>query len=427
MNEKIRVAMLIQGYYPCLGGAERQLAALAPLLQARGIEVYVLTRRYRGLASFEMIDGVPVYRLPVPGPKPLASVTFTSAAVRLLRQLQPHVIHAYSLFSPATTAVAAHFLFGTPVAVKVLRGGSLGDVRRLKQKLFGAQRLSLFRKYVQAFTTISHEIDTELAEVDVPSERRPFIPNGVDTTRFFPVAPEEKGALRTTLRLSDGPTVLFVGRLAAEKRVDQLLSIWPAIRAAEPEALLCLLGTGAAEDRLRRDAPEGVRFAGGVDDVVPYLQAADLFVLPSVTEGLSNALLEALAAGLPTVATIVGGTTDVITHDDNGYLVPPGHPAALQEAILLLLHDANRRAQFARRGRVRIMRDYALPLTAERLCILYRQLLQPYAANGAIAKTRMPPKTMMRSDAMETSGSVTGLLGNDNSRSSTGKESSCVK
>src|SRR5687768_17273455 len=174
MPPTIRVAMLIQRYHPHIGGAEQQLAALAPLLQARDIEVTVMTRRYPGLQPFETVKGVPVYRLPIPGPKPLASMAFTLFALPLLRRLRPDVIHAHELLSPTTTAVAAKRLLGIPVVAKVLRGGELGDLAKLKRKAFGQGRIRNFQKHVDAFVVISREIDAELAEIGALPGQRAF-------------------------------------------------------------------------------------------------------------------------------------------------------------------------------------------------------------------------------------------------------------
>ena len=183
----LRVAMIIQGYAPRLGGAERQLQALAPLLVERGVEVHVLTRLYPGLQAYEEIDGIPVHRLPAPGPKASAALIFSMAALRLLKRLQPQVIHAHELLSPTSTALLARRLWGTPVVAKVLRGGYLGDIGKLKRKPFGQQRLHSLRDGVDMFIAISQEIDAELAEMGVPSERRCFQPNGVDRARFHPL------------------------------------------------------------------------------------------------------------------------------------------------------------------------------------------------------------------------------------------------
>jgi glycosyltransferase involved in cell wall biosynthesis len=376
MKPIIRVAMMIQGYAPRIGGAERQLAALAPLLREQSVEVSVLTRRYAGLAPFERVEGVPVYRLPIPGPYQLGSLVFTLAALPLLARLRPHIVHAHELLSPTTTALAAKRVLGCPVVAKVLRGGVDGDLAKLRRNRLSARRVAIIRDRVDAFVAISREIDGELAALGVPQERRAFIPNGVDLDRFAPAAPCERQALRAQLGLPDVPIAVFSGRLAPEKRIDLLLATWPEVRAAHPDALLLLVGEGPEQERYARAAGcMGARFAGAVADVAPYLRAADLFVLPSATEGLSNALLEALAAGLPAVATSVGGTPDILANGESGLLVPAGDPPALLRALLALLGDGALRERFGKSGRARVSGAYALPATALRLRALYDQLI----------------------------------------------------
>jgi glycosyltransferase involved in cell wall biosynthesis len=259
---------------------------------------------------------------------------------------------------------------------KVLRGGDLGDLAKLQHKPLGRQRMRTFKELVDGFIVISQEINDELAAWDVPPEKRFLIPNGVDVQRFTPVSPAEKEELRQRLGLPEGETAVFAGRLVAEKQVDKLVSLWPQIREIYSRAQLIILGTGPEEARLVQMAGEGVRFLGNVEDVAPYLQAADLFILPSATEGLSNALLEALAAGLPVIATAVGGAPDVITHQLNGWLIPAQHPSEWQwlEAILTLFTKAQMRDELGRQGRQRVVADYGLAATAEKLVALYGRL-----------------------------------------------------
>lgn len=371
----MRVAMIIQSYYPHVGGAERQLATIAPLLQARGVDVQILTRRYTGLRPFEMIGDVPVHRLPIPGPKAMASLTFTLAAQPLLYRLKPDIIHAHELLSPTTTAVLAKRLMGIPVVAKVLRGGVLGDIAKLKTRQTGVQRLAAMQRHVNSFITISQEIDQELADLGVPPAQRPFIPNGVDTDRFAPIPAAQRETLRRELGLPAGLITIFTGRLSPEKRIDQLIAIWPQVRSAQPEASLLLLGTGEQETELKQQAGEDVIFQGAVPDVAPYLQAADLFVLPSATEGLSNALLEAMAASLPVVASNVGGAPDLIAPGVNGRLIAPDAPTDLAQVVITLLGDGLQRAQLGERARQKVLRDYALPTIVDKLCGLYEQLL----------------------------------------------------
>jgi len=369
--------MLSHGYYPRIGGAERQLAAVVPLLQARGVEACILTRRLPGTMRFETVNGVPVYRLPVPGPKPLASLTFTLAALALIARLDPDLIHAHELISPATTAVLAKQLFGKPVVATVHGSGLSSDVLRLKRRFLGRSRLRILRREIDAFCVISAVIDSELAAEGVSAQKRIPIPNGVDVEHFAPLAPERKAALRSRLALSvDAPLVIFVGRLAPEKRVDLLIGLWDSVREAVPGARLLILGSGPEEAGLKQKASDGILFLGSQPDVTPYLQAADLFVLPSAAEGLSLALLEALACGLPVIATSVGGNPEVIRHLETGWLVPPNDPGTLAEAIVTLLEDEKLQGKLRENARAHAVRNYSLVTMADRLLDLYRQVLE---------------------------------------------------
>jgi len=374
MSDLLRVAMIIQAYYPRLGGAERQLASLAPLLKKLNIEMCILTRRYATeLQPFEMINDVPVHRLPVPGRKPLAALSFSISALPVLWRFNPHVIHAHELLSPATTAVMAKRIFGTPVVAKVLRGGELGDLAKLQSRAFGANRIESLKRGIDSFIVISKEIDQELAEVGVPPEKRTFIPNGVDLERFAPLSADRKAALRQSLHLPDGLTVVFTGRLDPEKRVNHLVEIWPEVLKQHPGATLLVLGTGTEEQRLKQMAGENVRFEGNVKDVAPYLCASDVFVLPSATEGLSNSLLEAMASGLPAVVTSVGGATDLIQDGRNGILIQPDDRQGLSSALSALLSAPHLRARFGASGREVIQQNYSLTAVAERLRTLYQR------------------------------------------------------
>jgi glycosyltransferase involved in cell wall biosynthesis len=370
-----RVVMIFQSYLPEVGGAQKQLSMQAPFLQARGVDVQVLARRRKGMKAVEVLDGVPVHRLPAWGPKPVAAALFIFSAVWKVWRLRPDLIHAYELLSPTTTAIFAKKLLRVPLIVKVLRGGELGDWYKVLRGRGGKKRAQWIVNSVDAYAVISREIDAELAGQGVPPEKRFFIPNGVDLERFRPVDDAEKLALRARLGLPDGRIAVFAGRLDPEKRLDQLLSLWPRVRERLGNVSLVLAGSGSEEMRLRTLAGDGVHFIGRVEDVIPYYQAADVFVLPSATEGLSNSLLEALACGLPAVATTVGGATDVITHGEHGWLIPPDAPDRLEEGLLRVLGDDALRAKFGRAGRAQIEATYSLATVVERLAALYAKLL----------------------------------------------------
>ena len=373
ISNPIRVVMISHNYYPLLGGAERQIAALNPLLMERGVDIHIVTRRYPNLVAYEVVDGVPVHR--IYSPKPIASPMFTLGALPVIRRLKPDVIHAFSLFSPLTTAAIAKTIVRKPVVVKLLRGGVLGDMIRLQNKRLGQTRIKWFKKSVDAFISISQEITEELAQIGVTGQQSVFIPNGVDTERFKPVSSDEKKQLRQELGLpTEGTLVIFTGRLVPEKQLDRLIQLWPQIREKYPDSHLAIVGSGQEVERLEALKGENVHLVGYADDVAPYLAAADSFVLPSVSEGLSNALLEAMASGLPAIVTNVGGASDVITHGENGWLITPEDSDNLQQALENFIGDATLREKIGLAGRQKVIQDYALTGTADRLRDLYERL-----------------------------------------------------
>lgn len=374
-----RVAMVIQRYLPHVGGAERQLQQLAPRLRDLGFELHILTRHEQGLARFERIDGIPVHRLPASGPKRWAAVTYTLGALWTLLRIRPDVIHAHEILTPATIAIYAKRILRRPVLVKILRGGARGDAFKLKKRPFWRSYLRSLIRHVDLFIMISQEIDEELAALGVPQEKRVFLPNGVDAVRCIPVSEERKQKLRAGLFLPGQATlVMYTGRLVPEKCVDYLLRIWPQVRATIPTAHLLIVGQGPEEERLREMRVEGVQFTGQVDDALPYLQAADLFVLPSSTEGLSNSMLEAMSCGLPVLATHVGGAPDVIRHKESGWLIPPNDIRALHSGLEVLLEDQALRFRLGAGARQRILAGYSLDSIARQLANLYRKLLARY-------------------------------------------------
>lgn len=371
-----RVAMVIQRYLPHVGGAERQLQQLAPRLRAHGFEILVITRHEDGLLPFEEIDGVPVHRMRSFGPKKLAGAMFTAAALAQLTRLKPDLVHAHEILTPSSIAELSKRINHHPIVIKLLRGGSRGDIFKLKRRRFWKSYFERLKRSVDAFITISSEIDEELESLNVPVDKRFFLPNGVDTVRHTPVSDDRKQQLRAELSLPVQATIaVYAGRLVPEKRVDHLLQVWGDMCTKFPQVHLLILGEGSEEPRLKAMKVNGVQFTGQVDDAGRYLQAADMFVLPSSTEGLSNSMLEAMSCGLPVLATTVGGAPDVIQHNVSGYLIPPDDLDSLQRGLDTLLADQSLRLELGAEARQRIVSDFSLDSVAERLANLYHRLL----------------------------------------------------
>jgi glycosyltransferase involved in cell wall biosynthesis len=206
------------------------------------------------------------------------------------------------------------------------------------------------------------------------------IPNGVDLGRFAPAAPNQKRELRRKLGWPEGFAMLSTSRLTQDKRVGDLLSdflgVWPAV-AGGLSARLYIAGTGSEEAALRARAlragtGNSVVFLGAREDLDTLYRAADAFLLPTASEGLSNSLLEAMACGLPVLATRVSGTEGVVVRDgENGLLYDPGRLDDLEEKIQRLLGDSGLASRLGREAR-HTAEDFSLDKTVERWLELYR-------------------------------------------------------
>lgn len=376
MVEIISVAMIIQDDFSRVGGAQSQLAGLIPHLRANNVEISILTRRPPGFRAYEKLDGVQIFRLPTFGLKPLTSAFYSLLAQPILKRLRPDLIHAHGVMSPATTGLLAKQFFGIPVIAKVLRGGVAGDLHRIREKILSKLRIAWLQKNIDCFLAISDEIDHELQEIGIQSERRIRLPNGVDTKKFTPLSQDEKGKLRQDFGYPEaGILCVYSGRLVAEKNVDLLIRVFNQIHVQHPEALLLILGSGDQELALRQIAGPGVNFVGFTDQVASYLQMADMFVLPSETEGLSNAMLEAMAAGLAVISTAVGGAPDVIKHGETGWLVTKGDAVSLKNGIEQLVEDQKLRHSIGSNARKKMIAEYDFPVVARQLRDVYESIL----------------------------------------------------
>jgi glycosyltransferase involved in cell wall biosynthesis len=209
------------------------------------------------------------------------------------------------------------------------------------------------------------------------------IPNGVDLEAFAEAGPSERKAARERLGLADGPLAVCIARLCRQKGQDVLVEAWPAVRARVPEARLVLAGGGPSEPELRAAAGAGVEFAGPRDDVTDWLAAADVVVAPSRWEGMSLAVLEAMARGRSIVATDVPGAREALA-DEAGAVVAPEASAELADAVAARLLEPELAAAEGAAGRERVKRLHDLRTTRDRIAMLYADVVgSPALADAA--------------------------------------------
>jgi len=333
----IRTILVPTDFSPPAAEAFRQAHALARALLHRGARVTALSEGGGPAQADGAHEGVPVRRVAARG-GPLGRAAGLVRAMVALRGSYD-VVHLHNLSWFAVPVIVAAHALGRPVLSKLPSSGMLGGLPRQASRRFGRLWLRVFLTS-DAVAALSDESVAEVRALGYPAERVFQVCNGVSLQRFHPpAAPRDPGA---PLRF------VYLGRLSPEKGVEDLVEAWPRVAAeAGRPVRLALHGQGPLREPLRaRAAALGptVEVLDLVDDVAAVLRESDVLVLPSHVEGISNALLEAMATGLAVVATAVGGTPFVVGPAGARWLVPAGDPAALAARMAALARDDAARA-----------------------------------------------------------------------------------
>lgn len=368
----MKVLTVCPQYHPIIGGYETLAHTMARSLRAAGVDCTVVTRRLRReWPATELYDTVRVTRLPAIPRRGLdGPVWLTTLTAFLLRHRHAiDVVHVHQLGWGIVAAALFGRLTGTPVVAHPHSGSGAMVAKVRASRKRGLLERSLAA--ADAAVALSDEMADQLVALGFPRARIRRIANAVDVERFRP-APRvpELGA----------PQVVAVGRLSPEKGQDVLLRAWPQVLRAHPGAALTLIGDGPERPRLEDLRCElkitsSVKMPGAVSEGIEQVyQQADLFVLPSHREGVSMALLEAMACGLPVVATDLPSTAAVVAGSPSARLVAPGDPKALAQMIAGALADglAPPRADV----RAAVVAQYALPAVTAQYVAMYRQLVE---------------------------------------------------
>jgi glycosyltransferase involved in cell wall biosynthesis len=391
----MKVLMVISQFYPIIGGAERQAQLLANKLIQKGIEVDIVT----GWWVFrtprkEMIEGIRVHRnialwgpCGVKGKRTLKKVGGLVYMVSLWIYLFFHgreydIIHVHQALHPAFVTICVNKKFlRKPVIVKTASSGATSDIVQLRRIPFGGFQLRYLLENIECLVSVSKLGGREFTQIGFPESQIEYIPNGV----FIP-----DGGKSDYGRMKQ---VSAIARLSIEKGIDVLLKAWAKVVEQEKGLKLAIMGDGPLAGQLKQlsrglGVDDSVEFVGMVTSIAEYLRNADLFILPSRAEGLSNALLEAMAHGLPCIATNVGGNTEVLGEVVNqkirlgeycitkkGVLVNPDDDTGLAGAILHLLRNRREREEIGMCGRRHIQEHYSIDMIVERYIALYRRMV----------------------------------------------------
>jgi glycosyltransferase involved in cell wall biosynthesis len=419
-----RIYIVTATFLPAVGGVEKQAFIQGRSLQKRGYEVTIITfRHYKAWPRREMIEGVPVIR--VAGmlledrwklPRPLQKLAYLLAILVMGWTLWKHrryydILHVYKLTALALLAALVCRLTGKLMLVSVRSAGSsdlvstydttsllagpldatapwlrvdgrlrsggranaISDLEVLERMGRPVVRLthSLLQSIQAVVVVLSSRMRDHLAEHGFHLPDMQFIPNGVDITRFNPTHDDTNERAQV---------VVCITGLRYEKGIDVLLQAWYLVHQQTPQARLIIVGRGSLQNQLERMAEAlgiaaSVEFTGVQSDVPAQLHRGSIAVLPSRWEGMPNAVLEAMACGLPCVLTRVSGSEDIVQHGVNGLLVEPEDYQGMAQALLTLLRDPLLTQKYGYAARETIERHYSLEQVMDKYIELYERMI----------------------------------------------------
>lgn len=419
MAGNLRIYIAISTFLPLIGGAEKQALAQAQNLRERGYETSVITLRHeRAWPAREVIEGVPVIRVAgmlLEGreklPKLLKQLSYLLGLLVMGWTLWRHrrhydILHVYQLNLLALPTALVCRLTNKPMIIAVRStsvvtslhnkgsfnapasrlqsngqsevGGDLAALEALGKPAVRFTRFLL--QHIHAVVIVlSSRMMNYVARHDFNLPGTQLIPNGVDVSRFSPLD-------ETTSFQERAQTVVCVSKLRYEKGIDVLLQAWSLVQKQlhhPSRAKLIVVGDGPMRAQLEDMAQAlgiagSVEFAGLQSNIPAQLYRGGLAVLPSRWEGMPNALLEAMACGLPCVATRVSGSEDIIQHGVNGLLVESEDCQGMAHELLTLLYDPALAQKYGHVARETVEKYYSL----EQITDIYVKLYQRIAGRG---------------------------------------------
>ncbi|MEW4454678.1 glycosyltransferase family 4 protein [Bremerella sp. JC817] len=383
----LRLALVTRRFWPLVGGAEMVMANMAEELTRQGHHVQVLTAQWHPDWPKQISHrGIPVVRLPNPSVRGWGTVCYMMSLGRWLRTQQHELDGVYVSMLKHSAVVATSRLAGSkvPVVLRAEGSGDTGDCAFHDTANFGL-RIRRYCQEADAFIAPSQQIFDEMLSAGFERERIRFIPNGV---RVGPLRTAEDrrharaalGAANPIMTLAESaPLVAFTGRLHPGKGLAKLVRAWPQVLQRFPAARLWLIGEGPQESELAAmigamGLQSRIILPGAFDTVEDVLAAADAFVLPSLHEGMSIALLEAMAANLPCVVSDIPGNRILIEPEETGLTFPVDDVQALADALIRILEDQQLSQALGSAARKRVIDHFSLTRTAEDHVSLFRSL-----------------------------------------------------
>jgi len=362
----MKVGMVIPSFRPLVGGAERQLEGLLPNLAGLGVSSTVFTRRVLKAPMMEQGEGYIIRR--VYSGIPVIGFAVSLAIELLRRRSEFDVLHCHSLSGQAAlTCIIVGRFIGVPVILKVTRSGKGTQLGRLRGSLLGSLILALLKFAASKFVAITEDVKVELLDSGLHERKIVSIPNGVE------LPPLRVGTTAKPI------TIVYIGRLIDRKRVDLLISALVRLRESI-DAVLVIAGDGPNKESLEGQCEEAkvssfVRFDGSLSKsgIANLLEEADIFALPSDSEGMSNALLEAMAAALPVVVADIAANRSLVQQGVTGFLF--SDVKSLEKALIELSINQSLRFKLGNESRKLMVNQYSFDKIASEYLCVYSEVL----------------------------------------------------
>lgn len=395
LDKLIRVCVISPLYHTSLGGVGRQALALTEKLESLGVKIFVIAREMKCVPKCVFSSRIPVYRAWALRPHVhileemslsnlmiSLSFCFSMALILFKKRKEYDLVHFHGASLPLITNILPLKLYGKKVVAKVAsanQGTEAGSLRH-KYSLFGQMLIQTLKK-VDCFVATSKEIKKGLLNDGYNQNRIISIPNFVDQGVFHPSNKELRNQAHKDFGFSGETIVTFTGRLVEGKGVGVLLAAWGKVVVDFKNVCLLVLGKGPFESRLKKQCQnlrieKNIRFLGLVNNVRKYLAMSDIFVFPSFQEGFPNSVLEAMACGLPVIATRIGGVVDVIKNEENGLLVEPGNVDQLADALKKLISDTEHASALGKNAIKTVRENYDINVIANKYIDLYAGLMK---------------------------------------------------
>ena len=378
-----KIVMFCPQFRPVVGGAERQAEKLAFALAASGCQVKILTPRIElNSPDREENNGVVVERFPLTDlaqrypMKGVALLNIPYILWQVVQAVRPHlkgaaVLHCHGASLQTAGAALAGRMAGIPVICKAAVADHRSDLGEIEKTGASGRWVAwLARAVIGRWVATTSAVADALMRAGVKPDQITRIPNGVEQSTVSRTRPLINGARR----------FLYLGRLSTNIHRDTptLIKAFDRLALESSDIELALVGGGDLYDETQRLAdasPVRKRIhLPGFDQPEKWLAWADCFVLPSRREGLSNALLEAMAAGLPCIANDIPPNREVLDNGNAGILVPVGDGDALENAMRVIVEDSGVAEHYAQMARERVEQCYTISAVAESYLKLYRKL-----------------------------------------------------